>query len=157
MAIEIEERGNCRILKPKGMLDSFTYESRELEAYLHTPKERIDRNYVIDLFAVDYVNSTMLGNFIAFLESVESAGFRFLLLRPPPSVEQVLFMTGLAEVVPVAANENELEIALTEKPNRKLEGLQIDSRALGDELENWVTHDRDTQGGELDRLRNKSR
>lgn len=157
MSLEVIDGAGYRLLRPTGMLDSFTRESMELSAWITKSAAEVDRHYAIDLAQVDYVNSTTLGMFVAFLEQVEAAGYRLILVASPPSVEQTLVMTGLTEVLAVVHDQTELETLLEQAPipPRPVAGQGVDPNAVTREIEDVILRGHRTEDGEIDRLRNR--
>jgi anti-anti-sigma factor len=153
MGIKLMECEGYRLVRITGFLDGHTSESRDLSELLCCSHHDIDNNHVLDLSAVEYVNSTMLGNFVRFLGSSQKNNFQVLILNPPPSVLSVLDLTGLSHVLPVVACEAEIMRVLGAGALPALPDEEVDYTALSSEIEDLIIRGEAAEGGgELERI-----
>ena len=104
MLIEFEYRDDVCILRPRGRfvtgLDA---------AYLRSKTEELRnsgcRKVLADFRDVPYVDSTGIGFLVGVYTTVTNAGGRFVIVGPHPRVREVLDLTRLSSVMPIAANE----------------------------------------------------
>jgi len=104
MLIDFEYRGDVCILRPKGRfvtgLDA---------AYLHSKTEEVRnsgrRKVMADFRDVPYVDSTGIGFLVGVYTTVTNAGGRFVIVGPRERVREVLDLTRLSSVMPIAADE----------------------------------------------------
>lgn len=135
--VEIEGDG-YRLLKITGFLDGHTPESRELEETLADASEGVDTHLVLDLSAVEYVNSSILGKFVKLLAAAQAAERQVLILNPPPSVRNVLELTGLSHVLPVVRHKQEIAGRLGLSPEERVAEADVDYDALSSEIESII-------------------
>ena len=138
MSVVIVDRDGFRILKVTGFLDGRTRESREILEYLSVAPTEIETHQVLDLSAVEYVNSSTLGHFVRFLSTAQSRNFMVLILNPPPSVRNVLELTGLSHVLPIIKTEAEIAARLGAEAAQRLPDGEVDYDALADEIESFM-------------------
>ncbi len=104
MLIEFEYRDDVCILRPRGRfvtgLDA---------AYLRSKTEELRnsgcRKVLADFRDVPYVDSTGIGFLVGVYTTVTNAGGRFVIVGPQRRVREVLDLTRLSSVMPIAANE----------------------------------------------------
>jgi len=152
--VQIIRKNAYNLVKVEGFLDAKTPESRQLLEVLEMPIEKMSVDYVFDLERVEYINSSMLGAFVQFLSTAEQALHRIIIYNPPFSVENVLNMTGLCELLPVVRSEAEILNHLRQAPEKKLPAGEVKYDVLADEIEAIIRGDTPTEenGGELGRL-----
>jgi anti-anti-sigma factor len=92
-----DSRVVCRL---RGELDTST--TGQLRAYL---AERVaeDRDVVVDLAGVTFVDSSGLGVLVGALKRFQAEGHELSLRSPTPTLLRVLEMTGLARAFPLEA------------------------------------------------------
>jgi anti-sigma B factor antagonist len=104
MLIEFDYRDDVCILRPRGRfvtgLDA---------AYLRSKTEELRnsgcRKVLADFRDVPYVDSTGIGFLVGVYTTVTNAGGRFVIVGPQRRVREVLDLTRLSSVMPIAANE----------------------------------------------------
>ena len=104
MLIEFEYRDDVCILRPRGRfvtgLDA---------AYLRSKTEELRnsgcRKVLADFRDVPYVDSTGIGFLVGVYTTITNAGGRFVIVGPQRRVREVLDLTRLSSVMPIAANE----------------------------------------------------
>ena len=104
MLIEFDYRNDVCILRPKGRF------ATGLDAnYLHSKTEEVRnsgrRKVMADFRNVPYVDSTGIGFLVGVYTTVTNAGGRFVIVGPRPRVREVLDLTRLSSVMPIAADE----------------------------------------------------
>ena len=135
MATAIIDKPGYRLIRVSGMLDGLTAESQEFEKRLLECEAAPAQNHVLDLSAVDYVNSSTLGVFVRLLGAVQDKGFQVLILNPPSSVRSVLDLTGLSALLPVVRDEAALQAALQRPSAAKVASRDVDYDALSREID----------------------
>lgn len=139
MTAHARNRNGYTLLRPTGVLDGRTEESKRFEALIDQACDQPHDHCIIDLSQVEYINSGMLGLMVRLLYSLQGAEKRLVLLAPPKSVESVLTMTGLAELMPLAADEGAACAALgVAAPAPRTAEEQIDYEQLTAELERII-------------------
>ena len=73
-----------------------TLRNTAVEALDATP-----RRLVLDVSAVTFLDSAILGVLIRIHHAAEERGIRFTLRRPSPLVQRLLRLTGLEELIPI--------------------------------------------------------
>lgn len=93
LAIDIDEEGDRCVCRLAGDLDAAN--ASRLRAVLG---ERLDegRDAVVDLSGLGFVDSSGLGVLVGAMKRFETAGRRFTLRAPTPSLQRVLDLTGLS-------------------------------------------------------------
>ena len=141
MSVQVEVCESHERVGISGFLDGHTAESRELLDFLEERRSGARGHHVLDLSEVEYVNSSMLGEFLRFLHALQSRGYRVLLMNPPPSVANVLELTGLSALLPVVANDEEVEEQLQQDRKEEQPSEPVDYAALANEIEAMVKGD----------------
>lgn len=127
------------LLSAKGILDGRTENSTAFSEALNASGQHPEGDFVIDLSGVEYINSSMLGELVRFLNVLQNADHRLILMAPPSSVESVLTMTGLVELMPLAADEAEARSLLGIVRRRPAApGESVDYNRLAEEIEEIV-------------------
>jgi anti-sigma B factor antagonist len=91
--ISLEESGDRAVCRLAGELDALN--APRLRALLLEQVEE-DRDAVIDLAGLQFIDSSGLGVLVGALKRYQAAGHRLSLRAPTPSLKRVLDMTGLA-------------------------------------------------------------
>jgi anti-anti-sigma factor len=140
------QREGYQLIAATGVLDGHTPEASALEATILQACEAPRGDYVVDLSRVEYINSSMLGLLVRLLYALQGDGKRLILLSPPPAVENVLRLTGLAELMPVVESEDAAREQLGVPPAGPGETAEpIDYSALTEEIEEIMSRgDEDT-------------
>ncbi|MBN1256688.1 MAG: STAS domain-containing protein [Planctomycetes bacterium] len=100
--------GEYQIINASGSLNGRSSESQELKSVLNRAGDSlIQGNYIINLSDVDYIDSSTMGMFVRFLYQLQAAEKKLVLLSPPESISEVLRMTGLQELMPIADTEEQ--------------------------------------------------
>jgi anti-sigma B factor antagonist len=101
--VEVERRGNCAVVRPVGDLDLAVVD--ELEAALR-PLEDEFGEVVIDLRAVEFLDSTGLRAILSADARSRSNGFNLRIVNGSEEVQKVLTLTGMDKRLPlIAASE----------------------------------------------------
>jgi anti-anti-sigma factor len=135
MSARLLDKGGYRLIQITGFLDSYTQDSRDLDKLLQACEAEAARNYVLDLSAVEYVNSATLGSFVRLLSVIQEKGCQVAILNPPGSVKSVLDLTGLSAVLPVVRDEKELQALLGRKPGTRVASRSVNFQALSKEID----------------------
>ena len=141
MSVQVEVCESHERIGISGFLDGHTAESRELLDVLEERRSGARAHHVLDLSEVEYVNSSMLGEFLRFLHAIQGRGYRVLLMNPPPSVANVLELTGLSTLLPVVASDEEVEEQLQQERKEEQPSEPVDYAALAEEIESMVKGD----------------
>ena len=101
MSFEIHARdeGDWKVIDVRGELDAHT--APELDFQLAQLNLQGAYRMVLDLAAVDLVDSTGLGALVAVRNRCMEAGGDFAIANPRPIVLKVIHVTGLEDVLPV--------------------------------------------------------
>lgn len=133
-------RNGYQLLRPQGILDGHTEVSKDFTTIVERACANPKAHYILDLKGVEYINSSMLGLMVRLLYSVQDKGFKLILLSPPPGVENVLIMTGLSELMPLASREEEAcELLGVPQPRPSASASEIDYDQLTAEIEGIIT------------------
>lgn len=139
MSVCQEARGDYILIRVTGLLDGRTRDAQEFARFLEASAMHADGDFVIDLSKVDYINSSMLGELVRFLYAVQAADHRVVLMAPPPTVEGVLTMTGLGELMPIAGDESKVREILGVAKERQARPVEdVDYGQLADEIEEII-------------------
>ena len=153
MTVTTTDYESYRLVKVSGFLDGHTRESDELIAFIDDASREIETHQVLDLSSVEYVNSSVLGSFVRFLAEAQKQDLQVVILNPPPSVENVLTLTGLSHVLPVVQCEAEIADCLGASAEHRVADKNVNYEALAEEIDSIVLHGEDVGGdGELHRL-----
>lgn len=152
MAFAVVDRGEYSLVKISGFLDGRTSESAEAAELLEQPSSAIQTHHVIDLAAVEYLNSSTIGMLVRFFANAQKAGYQVVLLKPGPSVSNVLDMTGLSHVLPIATNEDEISTRLQSAGSPPPIADDLDYDELEDEIETIIVKN-DPQATEAEQLK----
>ncbi|MCK2215548.1 STAS domain-containing protein [Actinomadura sp. ATCC 31491] len=104
--VEVVEVGGELDAVTKAQLDRF------LTAYFNGPDERV----VLDLSGVTFMDSGSLGLIVDHYKRADAAGGRLALAGVSPSRMQVLWLTGLADWLPLYADVDAALLALARPP-----------------------------------------
>jgi anti-anti-sigma factor len=99
-SFETTRRGETVVVSLAGELDfaaTFRIEP-ELERLTREPGVEA---LVLDMAAVEFMDSSVLGLLLATQRRLEAEGIRFLLANPSDSVRRILSLTGAGEALPV--------------------------------------------------------
>jgi anti-sigma B factor antagonist len=96
--VEVERRGNYAIVRPVGDLDLAVVD--EVEAALR-PLENEFGEVVIDLRAVEFLDSTGLRAILSADARSRSNGFNLRLINGSEQVQKVLALTGMDKRLPL--------------------------------------------------------
>ncbi len=95
--IVVEDEEHRTVVRLLGEIDAAT--SAKLRSALVECVDR-DRDVVVDLAGVRFIDSSGLGVLVGALRRATTAGRRLSLRSPTPSLQRVLDMTGLTGVFP---------------------------------------------------------
>jgi anti-sigma B factor antagonist len=109
--IDVERPGDALVVRPHGELDLNT--TSELERALLGALERKPRILIVDLGAVEFMDSTGLRALLMAAEQADTAGHEFAVVQGPPQVQRLLDLTKVSDVLRVVADLQDL---LGERP-----------------------------------------
>lgn len=99
LAIETSQLDDATVLTLAGEIDMRTAPLlRERLADLFVAG---GRTVVVDLTAVEFLDSSALGTFVDAARNLDGSGGALRLACPPPHVQKVFRITRLAEVIPI--------------------------------------------------------
>ena len=81
--------------------------AREFAAALQQVFDETAGGVVVDLAAIDYVDSTGIGELVGHLQRFTEAGRRLALLRPQQRIEALLKLTRLERIFPIFHDREE--------------------------------------------------
>jgi anti-sigma B factor antagonist len=96
LGIEIEQDSVRTICRIRGELDAIN--SPRLRTVL---AERMETDVVVDLTALEFIDSSGLGVLVGALRRFDAAGRRLTLRAPTMAIRRVLAMTGLDQAFTV--------------------------------------------------------
>jgi anti-sigma B factor antagonist len=100
MKIERSEDGNVTIVAIEGVI-RLGESARKFSAYLEDLLKEGVPSVLIDLSAIDHVDSTGLGELVGYLQRFTEEGRRLALLNPHRRILNLLKLTKLDEVFPI--------------------------------------------------------
>jgi len=106
MEIETNREGQVTIVMLRGVV-TLGESAREVSELLGGLLEHDDGSVLVDLSAVDHVDSTGLGELVGYLQRFSEQGRRMALLSPPDRVRNLLRLTKLDEVFPTYHDRDE--------------------------------------------------
>ncbi|MDG9672868.1 STAS domain-containing protein [Micromonospora sp. DH14] len=89
----------CTVLEVRGELDMAT--SRQLREALQRLVDSGDRQVVVDLAAVGFMDSSGLGALVVMFKALRDAGGRLCLAAVQPAVRNVLTVTSVDQVIDI--------------------------------------------------------
>jgi anti-anti-sigma factor len=102
--IDVKTEGRATVLELFGELDVATSQALEAELARVSDAELL----VIDLRALDFIDSTGLGVLVRTHHHAKEQGQEFAVVKGAGQVERLLGLTGLSEQLPVAETPEEL-------------------------------------------------
>lgn len=93
--IDVSEAGGVRVVRLEGELDMAGVDRFERGLAIDRPPERA--TFVIDLRALDFIDSSGLRALIMAEQRVRDRGGRLIVIRGTDRVNEVLEMTGVAK------------------------------------------------------------
>jgi anti-sigma B factor antagonist len=106
-----------RFTSPASRDDSISY---DLGRYLLSLAEGGAASIVLNLGAVDYLNSVMVGKFFALHKKVKALGGRLVLCQVVPPLYDLFALVKLPQLIPVVETEEEALAALETTPSPRL-------------------------------------
>lgn len=104
--VEVRSEGTAAVVVVSGELDLAS--GPELEQTLEQLAEQPTELLVIDLRAVDFMDSTGLSIIVKAHQRFADAGRQLALVRGTPQVQRLLDLTGVAERLPLVDSPEEL-------------------------------------------------
>jgi anti-anti-sigma factor len=102
MLIEVRQKGEICLVRCEGRLVTADHE------YLHAKKDEIKgancKKVLADFSEVSEIGSAGIGFIVGVYTSTENSGGRFVLVGPRPRVREVLDLTHVSTVIPLAAD-----------------------------------------------------
>ena len=105
IGLELKERDGYSVLAVSGEVDVATVP--KMREQLHGLVARGDKRIVVDLDAVDFLDSTGLGVLVGALKRVRSSGGDLQLVCTQPRIRKVFEVTGLTKVFAIHATVDE--------------------------------------------------
>ncbi len=96
IGLDLHERDGYSVLAVSGEVDVATVP--RMREQLHTLVAQGDNRIVVDLDAVDFLDSTGLGVLVGALKRVRSSGGDLQLICTQPRIRKVFEVTGLTKV-----------------------------------------------------------
>jgi anti-sigma B factor antagonist len=96
IGLDLHERNGYSVLAVSGEVDVATVP--RMREQLHTLVAQGDNRIVVDLDAVDFLDSTGLGVLVGALKRVRSSGGDLQLICTQPRIRKVFEVTGLTKV-----------------------------------------------------------
>ncbi|SDO32108.1 STAS domain-containing protein [Alkalicoccus daliensis] len=103
--IQVSEHENKNVAQVSGEVDVYT--ATKLKETLTPLAEQEDKELVVDLSGVDYIDSTGLGIFIGALKASEKSGTSLTLTGLNSRVKRLFEITGLHEVIDIDSTKRE--------------------------------------------------
>ena len=105
IGLNLNQHDNCAVLAVSGEVDVATVP--KMREQLHSLVARGDDRIVVDLDAVDFLDSTGLGVLVGALKRVRSSGGDLQLICSQPRIRKVFEVTGLTKVFIIHDNLDE--------------------------------------------------
>jgi anti-sigma B factor antagonist len=99
LEIRVEDTSGCLVVRLAGEMDLAS--SPRLRETLLRLLNRTDLSVVIDLSALDFIDSTGLSALIAGARRATALGRDYALAAPQPRIRKVFDVTGIGQVIPV--------------------------------------------------------
>ena len=112
--MDVEETDDAGILRLHGELDLAS--SGELEAELERLVGSGARPVIVDLRALEFMDSTGLSVLIKAHYRAEQSGARLVLVKGPPQVQRLLELTGVADRVTLADTPEQAQTGADSSP-----------------------------------------
>jgi anti-sigma B factor antagonist len=100
MKIDRSEEGSVTVVTVEGVI-RLGESARTFSTYLEDLLTEGVRSVLIDLSAIDHVDSTGLGELVGYLQRFTAEGRRLALLNPHRRILNLLKLTKLDEVFPI--------------------------------------------------------
>ncbi|MCE7794151.1 STAS domain-containing protein [Salipaludibacillus sp. CUR1] len=107
LEINVTETDNRNVAYLSGEVDVYT--ASKLKETLTPLAEQGDKNLIVDLSGVDYIDSTGLGIFIGALKTTEKNGNTLMLTGLNERVRRLFEITGLNEVIDIEVDNKREE------------------------------------------------
>ncbi|SES36233.1 STAS domain-containing protein [Salipaludibacillus aurantiacus] len=107
LEINVTETDNQNVAYLSGEVDVYT--ASKLKETLTPLAEQSDKNLIVDLSGVDYIDSTGLGIFIGTLKTTEKTGNTLMLTGLNERVRRLFEITGLNEVIDIEVDNKREE------------------------------------------------
>ena len=118
LKLAVQDHGDHATIKVGGEVDLAT--SPQLQAVLVDLVDRGLHQLIIDLEQVSFLDCAGIGMLVDARRRVQEQGGSLTLVRPRPFVRQVLALTGMTTVFPIASSTGE---ALATEPMRTTGGI----------------------------------
>ncbi|MGK2949181.1 MAG: STAS domain-containing protein [Acidimicrobiales bacterium] len=105
VVVGVEQRGATTVVRASGDLDVATA-PRLREQVIRIVAEG-QRDIILDLDAVDFVDSTGLGVIVGLLKRTRTLGGDLRLVSTRPALQRILELTALDRALPLAASVDE--------------------------------------------------
>ncbi|MBM7096819.1 MULTISPECIES: STAS domain-containing protein [Alteribacter] len=103
--IDIKENGPERYVSLAGEIDVYTVP--KLKEELIPVTEEPNKQVIVDLSGINYIDSTGLGVFIGALKATDQSGSSLKITGVNDRVRRLFTITGLDEVIEIEVNERE--------------------------------------------------
>ena len=103
MNLQVDAFDNVTVLKISGRID--THSAHRLRQQLFLAATGADKNIVIDLAGVDFIDSSGLATIVQAMKQCRSGDGDLRLCRPPQSVRMVLELTRLDKALDIFSTQ----------------------------------------------------
>lgn len=107
MNMELKMVRNTLIVKVKGELDMLIVESLRAEIDNKIENEKV-QNLIMNIEKVSFIDSSGLGLIIGRYKKMRSINGKMYIVGANPSVEKILFLSGINKLVPMYNSEQEI-------------------------------------------------
>ena len=97
IGIDVAERSGATVVAVSGDVDMQT--APQLAEALQAVSSSANTSLVVDLSAVEFLDSSGLGVLVAAHRELSANGGRMKLVRPRPAINKVLTLTRLTEII----------------------------------------------------------
>jgi anti-sigma B factor antagonist len=114
MKIGQTQIGNITVVAVQGVI-KLCESGKQLSAHLQKILEKSDGSVLVDLTEVDEVDSTGLGELVAYLQLFSKQGRSLALVKPTDKIRRLLEFTNLNKVIPIFDTMAEAVAAINRK------------------------------------------
>lgn len=109
--IRIEQRGDLAVLAIETPMLTSLETDRLLDTLRGYREQTGCVRFVIEMNAVDFIDSACIGSLVTFLIEIDKAGGKLMLAGCQPMVEDLMKITGLATHILLLASVDQAEAA----------------------------------------------
>jgi anti-sigma B factor antagonist len=103
MKIEQAQVGPTTVVTVEGVI-KMSVSGKQLSKHLQKVLEQSEGSVLVDLSAVDEVDSTGLGELVAYLQLFSKQGRSLAVVKPTDKIRRLLEFTNLSRVLPIYDN-----------------------------------------------------